>query len=90
MRVMARELAPKGIRVNTVLPGPTDTEMYRDYMSVRETLEQSGKVRERVLRNYLGMNEPGDVANAIAFLLSPASRKITGVELPVDGGFTSC
>ena len=41
-------------------------------------------------RNYLGMNEPVDVANAIVFLLSSASRMITGVELPVDAGFTSC
>ena len=89
MRCMARELSTKGIRVNTILPGPTNTEMYRAHLELKGSVEEesgAGKLR----RNYLGNNEPEDVANAIAFLLSSASRKITGIELPVDGGFTSC
>ena len=90
MRAMAIELAPKGIRVNTVLPGPTNTEMYRDYLSLRSGVKETGAVKIVSPRNYLGMNEPLDVANAIVFLLSPASKMITGVELPVDGGYTSC
>ncbi len=90
MRAMAKELGPKGIRVNTVLPGPTNTEMYQDYLSLRAEVKQAEAVKMTSARNYLGMNEPRDVANAIAFLLSPASRMITGVELPVDAGFTSC
>ncbi len=90
MRAMARELAPKGIRVNTVLPGPTNTEMYQDYLSLRAEVKQADAVKITSDRNYLGMNEPVDVANAIVFLLSSASRMITGVELPVDAGYTSC
>ena len=89
MRCMARELAPKGIRVNTILPGPTNTEMYRAHLELKGSVEQDADDK-KPKRNYLGMNEPSDVANAIAFLLSPASRMITGIELPVDGGFTSC
>ncbi|MBQ6066473.1 MAG: SDR family oxidoreductase [Clostridia bacterium] len=89
MRCMARELAPKGIRVNTILPGPTNTEMYRAHLELKGNLEQEPGAK-KVGRNYLGMNEPVDVANAVIFLLSPASRMITGIELPVDGGFTSC
>ncbi len=88
MRPMAIELAPKGIRVNTILPGPTDTEMYRDYLAMRG--EVAGESKPRTARNYLGMNKPADVANAILFLLSPASGQITGIELPVDAGYTSC
>lgn len=89
MRCMARELASKGIRVNTILPGPTNTEMYRAHLELKDSVEQSeSTIKPR--RNYLGMNEPSDVTNAIIFLLSSASRMITGVELPVDGGFTSC
>lgn len=90
MRAMAKELAPKGIRVNTVLPGPTNTEMYKDYLSLRAGLKQDNNMESIAMRNYLGMNEPSDVANAIAFLLSPASRMITGIELPVDAGYSSC
>lgn len=90
MRAMAKELAPKGIRVNTVLPGPTNTEMYQDYLSLRTEVKQTDAIKISSARNYLGMNEPGDVANAVMFLLSPASRMITGIELPVDGGYTSC
>ena len=91
MRCMARELAEKKIRVNTVLPAGTNTEMYRDYLSLRADMgQQSGPTTGYVGRNYLGMNEPEDVANAILFLLSGASRQITGVELPVDGGYMSC
>lgn len=90
MRSMAIELAPKGIRVNTILPGPTNTEMYRDYLSLRATVKAPGTEKPVSMRNYLGINEPSDVANAVLFLLSPAARTITGVELPVDAGYTSC
>ncbi len=89
MRSMARELAPKGIRLNTVLPGPTKTEMYLSYLETRaETKAEDSQNSNQ--RNYLGDNEPIDVANAIAFLLSPASRQITGTAFPVDAGYTSC
>ncbi|MBR2526881.1 MAG: SDR family oxidoreductase [Blautia sp.] len=95
MRAMARELAGKGIRVNTILPGRTDTEMYRNYLELKESFqekpqEKREEPKQTITRSYLGMNKPVDVANAAVFLLSPASRMITGVELPVDAGFTSC
>ncbi len=90
MRAMAKELAPKGIRVNTVFPGPTNTQMYRDYLLLRAEVKQAEPGKNFSARNYLGMNEPVDVANAIAFLLSPASRMITGAELPIDAGYTFC
>ena len=88
MRCMARELAPKGIRVNSVLPGPTNTEMYRAHLELKGVVVD--KTGGTPGLNYLGMGEPEDVANPIAFLLSPVSRMITGVELPVDGGLLSC
>lgn len=90
MRSMAKELSAKGIRVNTILPGPTNTEMYREYLSLRSGVKEQKTPLSSASRNYLGINEPIDVANAAVFLLSPASRMITGIELPVDAGYTSC
>lgn len=91
MHCLARELGEKGIRLNTVLPGPTETAMYSEYLALKaETKEGPNAAMKSSGRNFLGMNLPSDVANAIIFLLSPASRTITGVELPVDGGYMSC
>ena len=91
MRCLARELGEKGIRLNTVLPAGTNTPMYDEYLSMKGDVKEEGEGQKKTARrNYLGMNEPSDVANAIIFLLSPASRTITGVELPVDGGYMSC
>ena len=89
MRSAARELAQKGIRINTILPGPTKTEMYLSYLETKA--DTKGDIQENKHQlNYLGDNEPEDVANAIMFLLSKASRKVTGVAFPVDAGYTSC
>ena len=90
MRCLAKELAPKGIRVNTVLPAATETSMYIDYLQMKANVKETDIKIESNPRQYLGMNSPEDVANAIIFLLSPMSRKITGIQLPVDGGYASC
>lgn len=90
MRCLAVELADKGIRLNTVLPAATDTAMYGEYMALKADMRQTDVRVAASPRQYLGMNAPADVANAIIFLLSPASGKITGIQLPVDGGYASC
>lgn len=79
VRCLAHELAPKGIRLNTVQPGQTYTPAYKELI---------GNSHDPVLdRQYLGLAEASDVANAIAFLLDDASRMISGASLPVDCGF---
>lgn len=90
MRCLAKELGEKGIRLNTVLPAATETAMYTEYMALKAQMKETEMKVAANPRQYLGMNAPSDVANAIIFLLSPASRKITGVQLPVDGGYASC
>ena len=90
MRCLAKELGEKGIRLNTVLPAATETAMYTDYMALKAQMKETEMKIAPNPRQYLGMNAPSDVANAIIFLLSPASRRITGVQLPVDGGYASC
>lgn len=86
-RSMAVELGEKHIRINTVRPSWVRTEMYEAY---KENLAVSEYAQDRIKRQYLGIAEPEDIANAVVFLLSDASRLMTGVSISVDGGFTSC
>lgn len=82
-KCMSKELAPKKIRVNTVVAGFVKTDMYDSYTDVvgEETF------RSHVLsRQFLGLLQPLDVANAIAYLLSDAAKSITGTGFVVDGG----
>lgn len=77
-RHLAYELAPHGIRVNIVCPGPTLTTL----------IELDDDAKKRVAAGIpLGRwVRPQDVANAIGFLLSPLSAMCTGAEIVVDGG----
>jgi NAD(P)-dependent dehydrogenase (short-subunit alcohol dehydrogenase family) len=84
IRCLARELASRKIRLNAVVPGQIDTPAYEALRKM--TADQADPVLER---QYLGLGEPGDVAEAVLFLLSERSRLITGSSLPVDGGFLS-
>lgn len=88
VRCMAKELAEKGICINTVAPSMTATELYNHY--VEKYGEDSETNKELLSRQYLGIAQPQDIANAIAFLISPAARFITGITMPVDGGLTTC
>lgn len=85
MHSMARELAQKNIRVNSVLPAAVNTAMIEKYYDLKEMLN-AGE-RKPLDRQYLGMCQPEYVATVIAFLLSDDSKWITGVEMPVDGGY---
>jgi NAD(P)-dependent dehydrogenase (short-subunit alcohol dehydrogenase family) len=82
-RSIAVELAPRKIRVNCVSPGVVESPMSKGavYSRNQESLE--------TIRNLhpLGLGEPEDVANACVFLLSDASRWITGTNMIVDGGY---
>lgn len=79
IRSLAQELQKKKIRINSVMPGQVKTETYD---------ETIGDNIDSVLsRQYLGLAQPEDVANAIMFLLSDMSRMITGAALPLDGGY---
>ena len=75
---LARELGPKGIRVNAVAPGITETDMMR---SVPQEVIQP--MIDRIPLRRLG--RPEDIANAFVFLASDEASYITGVVLSVDG-----
>lgn len=87
VRCIAKEVADKGICVNTVAPAMTETDMYKSYLS--HYGEDSDSNKELLSRQYLGIAKTNDIANAVAFLLSSQARFITGITLPVDGGMTT-
>ncbi len=86
IKAMAKELAKKNIRVNSVVPGFIKTEMFDSY--IKNIGEE--EFNKNILNNqYLGLGETIDIANAIAYLMSDASKFITGTSLIVDGGYLS-
>jgi NAD(P)-dependent dehydrogenase (short-subunit alcohol dehydrogenase family) len=81
----ALELAPLGIRVNALSPACVETPMLDQ---VRQSIPEEN-YQQLCRRHALGLGKPQDVAQATAFLLSEASRWITGTNLIVDGGVTA-
>ena len=83
-RTMSTELAPRGIRVNGVAPGPVPTEVFMEFFGASEDdIPQLGKK----LGIPLGrLGTPEDVANAVVFLASDAASWVTGQTLLVNGG----
>jgi NAD(P)-dependent dehydrogenase (short-subunit alcohol dehydrogenase family) len=84
-RSLAIELAPKSIRVNCISPGVVESPMSNNAIYSRNE-ESLSRIKEL---HPLGLGKPEDVANACIFLLSDASRWITGSNLIVDGGYTA-
>ena len=82
---LALELVRDGIRVNCVAPGAVETELVEES---RRVLSQQ-QMTKLTAMHPLGIGNPRDVANAIAFLLADTSRWITGTTLVVDGGYTA-
>jgi NAD(P)-dependent dehydrogenase (short-subunit alcohol dehydrogenase family) len=83
---LAQALGPKGIRVNTVSPGPIFIEG-GSWDFIKQHMTQ---MYDAAVAAHPGgrMGTAEEVANAVAFLASPAASHITGVNLVVDGGFT--
>lgn len=85
VRSLALELAPQNIRVNSISPGMVDRTQMTD--GIVKMLSKDWEQKNR--SDYpLGWVEPEDVANAATFLLSNSSKKITGTNLIVDGGYS--
>ena len=80
---VALDLAPKGIRVNSVNPGMIDTNIFSGSAITEEQLG------EDVMRYPLGRyGKPHEVAYAVVYLLSDASSWTTGSNILIDGGYT--
>ena len=83
-RIMALELSSREIRVNTVSPGTIFTPM------MQKVLDEMGEEerKKRVEGFPLGLGKTTDISNACIYLLSDASRWVTGQNIIVDGGYT--
>ena len=81
-RAMTVDLSPKGICVNCIAPGFIATDM--SAKALNNDPERRNKVLSRTLMGVLG--QPSDIGDAAVFLATDASKYITGIVLPVDGG----
>lgn len=82
-KALAIELAPRGIRVNTIHPGMINTPLIHSAALSQDVLDED-------MKNYpLGRyGEPEEVAYSIIYLLSDATKWVTGTQLLIDGGFS--
>ncbi|MNL40343.1 Cyclic-di-GMP-binding biofilm dispersal mediator protein [compost metagenome] len=74
---VALDLAPRGITVNNIQPGPTDTDMNAGLTEVLAGMSPLKRV-----------GQPSEIAGLIAYLVGEDAGYVTGASLTIDGGFT--
>lgn len=84
VRSMAAELSEKKIRVNSILKGWVTSDMQKEFIKSNMELSENNDFK----RQLLGVIEPIEIANTTAFLLSDATKSITGTSILLDGGYT--
>ena len=87
IRPLACEMAARRIRVNSIVAGAVETPIHENWLSA---VDSSEAVAEYENNHLLGFGKVDDTSNAVVFLLSEASRWITGTSLIVDGGYVVC
>jgi len=91
-KTLANELGVHGITVNNVLPGATDTVRLKSI--IENKAQKTGMTVDEIKKQMANevplkrIAQPEEVANAVAFLASPAASYINGINVPVDGGRT--
>ncbi len=85
-KTAALEYATSGIRVNTILPGPTDRTLLMEYLTSTMPEERQQMMNMIPMKRIA---EPEDMAEAVIWLCSDAASFITGHVMPIDGGMTS-
>lgn len=83
IKVLAKELAEKGLRINSIVAGMINTKMFEGFTQKND----NSILSELLQKQYIGIIEPTDIADAIIFLLSDSAKFITGTGFVIDGGF---
>lgn len=89
-RSLARELARKGVTVNAVCPGYTDTDIMRD--SIANIMQKTGRTEQQARAEFTKVNpqgrlvQPDDVADTVAWLCGGGTNAVTGQTISVSGG----
>jgi (+)-trans-carveol dehydrogenase len=99
MKVLAQELASNNIRVNVVHPTNVDTPMihnpslygllFPDRDPATVTRDEAAEVLQATNLLPIPWVDASEISEAILFLVSDAGRHVTGIELPVDGGYST-
>lgn len=84
VRSLAAELSEKKIRINTILKGYVESDMKIDFIKSNMELNENNDFKKQLL----GAIDPIEIANSVAFLLSNATKTITGTSILLDGGYT--
>src|SRR5213075_1204720 len=87
-RALALDWAPEWIRVNAVCPGIVDTPMLQQFYDAMPN-PAAFRSKDEVAQPLGRLATPAEIASVVLFLATPAAGFITGVALPVDGGFTA-
>jgi NAD(P)-dependent dehydrogenase (short-subunit alcohol dehydrogenase family) len=92
-KALSSEVGPRGIRVNTVSPGPVATDLWLGAHGVAETLGRASGAKPEDVADEAArqmptgrFTQPGEVADAILFLASDRAANVTGSDVRVDGG----
>ncbi|WAJ43372.1 SDR family NAD(P)-dependent oxidoreductase [Mycobacterium sp. Aquia_216] len=87
-RVAAHEYGSSGVRVNAILPGVIETPMLADLKETTPDMYQQIKAQAVAMTSQARLGRPDEIASVAAFLASDGASYLTGVAIPVDGGYT--
>jgi NAD(P)-dependent dehydrogenase (short-subunit alcohol dehydrogenase family) len=95
-KALSKEVGPQGVRVNTISPGPVETDLWLGAGGVAETVgAAAGLTPEDVAKGAVGgtatgrFTKPGEVADLVLLLASDRAANVTGADILIDGGMTT-